>query len=253
MFMDIRREKIRVLILEKKSVTVSELAIKFSVSEQTIRRDLKFLENEGYIKTTYGGAILKTRVVSTVENKVLKSILRENKIRIAKKSAEFIYNNDCVFVDFSTTAQAICKEIVDKELTVITNSLDIMTNLAPYENISLVGIGGTYLQSRKCFVNRTAIQTLSNYHVDKAFISCGSVCMEKGLSDGNELTAVIRQQVISNANEVYLLADTSKLDRASFVHISGFEKITAIIVDDELSLEWKKFCKENNIKLYECV
>ena len=253
MFMDVRREKIKVLLLENKNMTVAELATKFNVSEQTIRRDLKSLEKEGFLKTTYGGAILNTRVVSTVENIVLQDLLKGNKKRIARKAGEFILNNDCIFIDFSTTALSLSEEIKDKEITVISNSLDVMTALSTYKNLSLIGIGGTFLHDKRCFVNRTALQSLSNYHVDKAFISCSSISRKKGLSDGHELTAEIRKQIIDNANEVYLLIDSSKLDRASFVHISGFEQITAIIVDNEVSQEWRQFCDERGIQLYECI
>lgn len=253
MLSTIRRNKIKNLILEKKNMTVKELTEIFEVSDQTIRRDLHNLEDEGFVTRTYGGALLQKRVMTGIGNQTLKSILVENKIRIAKKCKEFIHDGDCIFLDFSTTAQHICDEITTKKITVITNSLNVLTQLSGYDNITLISTGGSFQHAKSCFVGRTSIQSLSNYYVDKAFVSCRSLSIEKGLSDGDEQQANIRRLIIENSNNVYLIADYSKFDKVSFVNICGYENVDSIIVDNELSDKWKAFCKENKIVLHECI
>lgn len=253
MLLDVRREKIKTLLLEKKSITVDELSDRFRISEQTIRRDLQWLEEDGFLKRTYGGAVLREKVISTTHNSVLQQLFTESKRRMAKKAAETIEQNDCVFIDNSTTAQYICPEIVDKRITVLSNSINVLSYLSEYKSISLIAIGGNFLYEKRCFVGKTALESLSRYYVDKAFISCNSLSMEKGLSDGSEDTADIRRRVINNAKMVTLMADATKLDRVSFVYIGGFDKVNHLVVDHQLSQEWRQFCQQHNIDFSECI
>ena len=189
----IRRNNIKNLMLEKKNMTVTELADTFDVSCQTIRRDLHHLEDEGFVTLSYGGAILQKRVKARISSQTLKSIFVENKTRIAKKCKEFIHDGDCIFLDSSTTALHICDQITTKNITVITNSLNVLSQLSGYENITLISTGGNFQHTSSSFLGRTAISSLSNYYVDKAFVSCRSLSIDKGLSDGDEQLADIRR------------------------------------------------------------
>ena len=89
------------------------MAERFWVSHETIRRDFNALEMEGFLTKAYGGAVLKKHVKSEVTYQVLEGLFRENKQRIAKKSAEFIYSGDCIFVDYSTTVFQLLNEMRD--------------------------------------------------------------------------------------------------------------------------------------------
>lgn len=233
-------------------MTVLELSERFSVTDETIRRDLRYLEEQGFVKRTYGGAILEKRVKNEITYHTLEGLFVESKRLIAQKSAEFIHNGDCIFLDSSTTAQYLCSEISGKKITVISNSIKVLSELSGNKNITLISTGGSLQHSSLSFVGRTAIQSLSNYYVDKAFISCRSVSIEKGLSDGDEQQADIRRLIIQNANAVFLIADHTKFGKVSFVNICGYENVDAIIMDTELSDDWHTFCRENDIMLYEC-
>lgn len=253
MISTIRRNNIKNLMLEKKNMTVTELADIFDVSCQTIRRDLHFLEDEGFVSVAYGGATLEKRVKAHISSQILKSIFVENKTRIAKKCNEFIHDGDCIFLDPSTTALHICDYITNKNITVITNSLNVLSQLSGYDNITLISTGGSFQHNSSCFLGRTAINSLSNYYVDKAFVSCSSLSIDKGLSDGDEQLADIRRLIIKNSNNVYIVADHTKYGKVSFVHICGFDDVDAIVVDNPLPEAWHSFCAENKINLYECV
>ena len=123
MLSSVRKEKIKKTLLEKKEVSVSELAETFSVSDETIRRDLRVLEEEGFARRSHGGATLSNRVKSTVDNSALAGLFVESKRIIAAQCERFIRDGDCIFLDGSTTASAICERIQQKEITVLTNSL----------------------------------------------------------------------------------------------------------------------------------
>lgn len=247
-----RKNQIRKLVLEKKSVTVSDLSKRFSVTEETIRRDLKSLEEAGVLIRTYGGAFIQEGVMNDVQMTIREGAYVPNKQKIARKCAEFIQNGDTISLDASTTAFHICNEIKNTRLTILTDSLKSINYLSEFENINLISTGGTLERNYFSFIGRAASQTIREYYVDKVFVSCRSLDMEHGITEANEHIAAVRRLLIERANEVFLIADHSKFDKVSFVNICDFDKIDSIIVDQPLSSEWHEFLEARHINLYEC-
>lgn len=248
-----RRNEIKKILWEKKSVTVAEMAERFGVSYETIRRDFETMQIEGFATKTYGGAVLKKHVKSEATYNELSAIFLDDKQRIAKKAAEFIYPGDCIFLDYSTTTYQLIAEIQNRKLVVMTNSFKVITGLSEYPNIKLNSTGGELEYNNYGFFGRTAEKYISNFHLDKAFISCRAIDMEKGLSDKNEWESGLRKEVIENTDSVYLLMDHTKFDRVTFIQTCGFEKITAVITDRYLTDKWKDFFNSKGIDFYECV
>jgi DeoR/GlpR family transcriptional regulator of sugar metabolism len=247
-----RKNKIKELIIEKKSLTVSELTILFKVTEETIRRDLKQLEDEGILTRTYGGAYISEGVQNDVNVNLREHIHVEGKRKIAFQCNTLIQSGDSIFLDASTTSLMIANILEDKKLTVVTNSIKVVNSLIEKTNINIVIIGGTLANSSLSNLGRTAEQMMKNYFFDIAFISCRSVSMQHGITDSNEQQAGIRKIASEHANKVYLIADYTKFDKTSFTQICEFDKIDSVIVDKALSPEWHQFLDEKNITLYEC-
>jgi DeoR/GlpR family transcriptional regulator of sugar metabolism len=247
----VRREKIKNMILTTKNVSVINLSQAFSVSEETIRRDLRYLEEEGILTRTHGGAMIVNRVASTVDNTVLENIFIENKKKIALQCKQFIKNNDCIYLDSSTTSFYICKEILDLKLTLVTNSLSIINLLSNYENISVISTGGSLSIARKCFGGRSAIRFLNTYYVDKAFISCRSLSMSEGITDSNDDDAAIKETIVNRANHAYVVADYSKFNKVSFAHICDFKSISGIITDKPVSDDWIQFALDHQLTIWD--
>ena len=245
-----RKSRIRDKILEKKSVTVSELSQEFSVTEETIRRDLKALEDEGFLTRTYGGAFIQDGVENEVTMELRDTIYVDSKEAIARTALGLIHNGDTIFLDSSTTAYCIAKVIADMNLTVLTNSLMIIDLLSKHESIRLISIGGQYSQRARAFVGRGASRSLNDYYVDKTFMSCRSLSMEHGITDSNEDLAVVRQKLLERSNSVYVIADFSKFDKTSFISICPFTALTGVITDKALSPEWLNYLEENHVKAY---
>ncbi len=246
-----RKARIKDIVLEKKSVTVTELSKIFSVTEETIRRDLKQLEDDGFLTRTYGGAFIQDGVENNVDLTIRETAYMESKQAIAKKCLSVIHNGDSIFLDASTTALQVAKALQGMRLTVVTNSLLIINELHDKEDIRLISIGGSYTPRDKAFVGNTAIQNLESFYLDKTFMSCRSVSMEHGITDSNEAIASIRQSLLTRSNHVYLIADHSKFDKTSFIRISGFDAITGLVTDKQMSIQWKEFLHKNHIELYE--
>ena len=239
-----RKARIKDIILEKKSVTVTELSKIFSVTEETIRRDLKQLEDDGFLTIQDG-------VENNVELTIRETAYMESKQSIAKKCLSIIHNGDSIFLDASTTALQLAKALQGMRLTVVTNSLLIINELYDKEDIRLISIGGSYTPRDKAFVGNTALKNLESFYLDKTFMSCRSVSKEHGITDSNEAIAAIRQMLMTRSNHVYLIADHSKFDKTSFIRISGFETITGLVTDKRMDDQWREYLSKNNVELYE--
>lgn len=247
-----RQREITDILLEKKSASVAELAERFQVSFETIRRDLKALEADGVVEKSYGGAVLKEKVRHKVDFKTLSHIMVDIKRNMASKAIRFIKPNDCIYIDFSTTCGQLVPLLQDIPVNVLTNSLEVMNQLSDKARVSLFSIGGCWDPDNCAFMGSTAISNLSQYHVDKAFISCRALSMEQGISDKTEAEAELRRKIIESSNQVYLLADSSKFGWIAFRKTCDFQKITAVITDEEPDREWKAFFEKNGVACYAC-
>lgn len=233
-----RRKKITELLAEKKSVTVSELSVLFDVTEETIRRDLNTLQKEGALTRTYGGAFIQEGTLNEIDYTIRESDHVESKRMIAKKCERYIQNGDSVYLDASTTAAFIADAISNMRITVLTDSLKIVNKLSSKENIHLISTGGELSSRSASFIGPGALQSLDQYYVDIAFISCRSVSIEHHITDSNDNLALIRQKVLERSNKTFLVADYSKFGKTSFYNICSFDKIHSIITDRPLSPEW---------------
>lgn len=247
-----RQEQIKSIILEQKSVSVSDLTARFNVSFETIRRDLKILEDQGVIEKSYGVAKLRLLVSNTADFDILSKVMVDSKRKIASLARNFITPGDCIYIDFSTTCAQLAGLLEDTTITVLTNSFPVMSELSNKPGVTFFSTGGCWDPRNRAFTGRAAVDTLSQYHVDKAFISCRALSMENGLSDKTEAESDIRRRIIESANEVYLLVDHSKFGKITFIKTSGFERITAIITDKPLAEQWASFLDDRAILHYDC-
>lgn len=233
-----RRRLIQDLINEKKSVSVSELSRRFDVTDETIRRDLKHLEEEGNLIRTYGGAFIQSGVENAIDVKLRKSVYISEKETIAMRCRSLVDNGDTIFLDNSTTCLHIAKALGDMQITVVTNNLMIINLFSTSENIRLVSIGGQFDRAEQAFYGTIAIKTLCQHYFDKAFISCRTLSLENGITESTDRWADLRHVVTERSDKRYLVADHTKFGQTSFVKIGGFDRFTAIITDKLLDEVW---------------
>ncbi len=245
-----RRNIILEKIQEEKKVIVSELSREYEVSEETIRRDLDRLEEEGHIVKSYGGAVLNEANLTELPHNIRRGVNTAAKQKIAELVRDEIEENDHIFLDASTTSVFIAKNIKQKEhLTVITNSIENLLELSLVSGWDIISTGGQLKAGTMSLYGWKTAETLSSYHVDKVFMSCKGISMDRGITDGNDETAGIKQRMIASADKVYLAADKSKFDKKAFSQICGFERINTVISDSEPDRAWKEFFAANKIEL----
>lgn len=246
-----RRNKILSILQKESRVVVSDLSTTFNVTEETIRRDLEKLEKEGYAKKTYGGAIINENVNVDLPYTVRKKANVSNKQRIAEMISSLIEDGDHVMMDASSTAVYVAKHLKNKKnITLITNSIEILIELADMTGWKVLSTGGTLKEGSLSLVGYQAENMISNFHVDKAIVSCKGIDIEKGVTDSNEMDAHIKKLMFDAANVKILAADSSKFNRISFTKISDISDIDVLVTDSELDGKWIQTLHTMNVKTY---
>ena len=238
-----RRNAILELLREHQSVNVTEL-----VATETIRRDFKEMEAAGQLIRTHGGAYITEGVQNDISVSMRSVIRQQEKKAIAQKCARLIHTGDSIFLDASTTDWVLAQELLERHITVLTNSLKVAEILSASSSVQLILAGGSYVPRSMSFSGEQTVEDLSRYFVDKAFISCRTVHMEYGATDSNEGDALTRRTMLRRSHSTYLLVDHSKLDGISFLNICPLESLTAIICDQPLSPPWQSHLKEIGVQ-----
>ena len=253
MFAAERISKIRDFLFEYKHVNVSTLSSILSVSEVTVRRDLEKLEKEGFLTKTHGGAIINEELVPEVKLNRIEGPLFEEKRQIGIAAAQMINNNDLIFLGEGNTCLQIAKNIKErKNLTIVTNSVNILLELANQSNINLILAGGILqsIDSNFSLVGQFAESMLSRLFVNKAFFSVNGITLSHGYTVNNTEQAQIYHVLMKNAGEVIVVADYTKFGKRAFTQIAPIEAITKVITNVQVDNEYKKFFFENNIKIF---
>ncbi len=245
-----RNEILRRLSLTGR-VIVSELSQAFSVSEETIRRDLEKLDNEGLARKTYGGAVSPEKKEFDLPFNVRMSVNVGAKEKIARLLSELVHDGDSIFLDASSTAIFAVKQLKDKkELTVITNSVEILLELSDMAGWNIISTGGLLREGTLSLVGATALKTVQNYHVDLAIFSAAGLDMSFGVSETTEFNAGFKQTMIENSRKKILILDKTKFDRVSFVRVCTSAPIDAVVTDECPTEEWLEHFKEKNVDVY---
>jgi DeoR family fructose operon transcriptional repressor len=238
------------MLSSQETITVHEIVRKCNVSEITTRRDLILLESKNLIIRTHGG-VLRSNATEDLFNynlKINKNL--EQKIAICKKASEFISNGDIIFIDCGTTLIHLTKFITRFDsLTVITNSLPVVSDLINFPKIKLIIIGGEAISERKAIYGTVAERSISQYHADKAFIGATGVSVLKGLTSSDENESAITMKMAENADNVFLLCDSSKIEKNSFVQFATVSKIDYLITNEGMDQSLIETYKENGVNV----
>ena len=246
-----RRNAILEKLQAERRVVVSELSILYDVSEETIRRDLEKLENEGYVIKSYGGAVLNENANLDLPFNIRKNKNVVGKQKIADIISQTIHDGDFIFLDASSTAVAIAKNIKGKKgLTIITNSLEIAIELLDVPDCKVISTGGEIVNTAFGLVGHVTDKTIRSYYVDKAIISSKGFDLEKGFTDSDERHANNKRSMLESARIKILAIDSSKFDRVSFAKIGDLRDITMIVTDAKPEEKWLKKFAEFNV---ECI
>lgn len=241
-----------VKILNKQGrVHVKDLSEMFGVTEDLIRKDLKKLEDKDLIDRIYGGAERKSKKFDASNVKYRMNIHKEAKEAIAKKSDKIIENGDIIFLDTSTTSATLASLLAkgNKELTVITNMLEIVRILEDNNDIRTILIGGLYNRKIGGFVGYEAIEAIKGYYVDKAFVSCMSCHLNDGtLVSSTKDIGFTKTAIFNQAKKRIFTLETRKFDYSGTVKFYDIKDIDVLITERKLKNEEIKYLKDFEIE-----
>lgn len=246
-----RRNEILMKLQAERRVVVSELSQLYDVSEETIRRDLEKLVNEGVAIKSYGGAVINENANLEVPFNIRKNYNVIGKQKIAEQIAAMVKDGESLMLDASSTAVYIAKALKEKKnLTVITNSIEIIVELMDMPEWKVLSTGGLSREGSFALVGPQTDKMLKSYHVDKAVISCKGFDLESGITDSDELHAKNKITMLGAAGKKILAVDKSKFDKTAFTAIGALDDITTVVTDEEPDRRWLQAFEEAGI---ECV
>jgi DeoR/GlpR family transcriptional regulator of sugar metabolism len=245
-----RRDKIFELIQEDGSAKVINLAKIFKVTEVTIRQDLEKLEKDGLVIKEHGGAFLKD-----IRDQVQSFSLghRENidkKELIAKKCLEYINDGESIILDSGSTTTEIAKNLKGyKNLTVITNALNIALMLGADPGIELIVTGGEFKPPTLSLTGQKSADFFKGINVQKLFLATAGISLKSGLTYPSISDLVVKKAMIEAADITYLVADSSKIGKSAFASLGALSLIDYIITDNGIEEKHKEIFKNNEIEL----
>lgn len=244
-----RHQRILELLKQSGSLRVTQLSQMCCVTEETIRRDLVKLEENGQLIRSHGGAILANEQQQELSYLERESIYVHEKKMIAREAIKYIENKDTISLDASTTAWYVAKILPDIPITVLTNSVRVVLMLSKKENINVISTGGLLRKRSLSYVGRLTEEALAKYHVHKAFISCKAVHPSRGFSESNEPEAEVKKQMIKSSDQTIMLVDYSKFDKQAFAQVAPLDKVHITITNERVSPMYSEKFKEKKVQL----
>jgi len=240
-----RIEEIRNYIYENKTVTLDQICNRFEVSKSTLRRDLSEIIEDSDIKKIYGGVtVLSKKEMSSFEERYFSN--QSAKIAIAAVSASLIEDGDIIFVDSGTTMPHIVNHLIHKKnITILTNNIEVITRAIPFNNINIISLSGTLNRKTLSLIGSSAVQLLQAFNINKALIATTGYSIASGLTCSSPLEADLKRMAIQRSKEVYLLADSSKCGPVSLITYCSLSKVNTLITEETPPVEVVNYIKEH--------
>lgn len=237
---------------QRGSVKVADLSKELNCSEVTIRSDIQKLEERGLAKRIHGGAVKAEEQLMISYNMGNVNKKKEEKIKIAKKAFDYIKDQDTIILDDASVNYYLALEIKEnpvKHLIVITNSLICAGVLAEADHVELFVLGGQVGGKLAAVMGDVVINTLSNFHANKAFISAHGVNFSAGVTSIGSPQMQVKKAILQASDEVYLLVDSSKFGGGYILVVCPLDRIERIITDKSIKAEDLELAMEQQVKI----
>lgn len=246
-----RQEMIYEIIQTKGAVNIPNLVEIFDVSAETIRRDLLSMEGQGKLLRVHGGAVARRDMKPFYGLQERNKEYSRQKRELAVKAAGFVKDGDIIAVDSGSTAVIFAEALRMRELqiTVVTHSMDVFNLLCQEKQMKLILIGGYYMPEEKTFFGEMAMESLSRIHVQKSFLCPSGISHDSGIWDYQSDLVQIQKGLLRNADEVYILADSSKFEKKAFLKLDDMSTKYRYITDSNLPEEIRVLYQEKGFNV----
>lgn len=243
-----RFQKILDMLDKNNIIKITDINDELGVTEITVRRDLKVLEERGLLKRIYGGAKkieksneMKFKELSSNEKR---KINIEQKKYIARLASERVHENDIIYIGPGTTNELIYDYLDVSYIKVITNSMPVFLKFREDKRYEIILVGGRYRLHTDVFVGNFTNEILKSIRVKTAFVGTNGICGDN-ITTSNEEEGVCQKIILDNAVQKYIICDSTKIGKEDFFSFYNLHDVTGIItdgdIDDKVKEKYQKY------------
>jgi len=245
--MNKRQRRIIDSLSSDEKTTVSDLAGRFAVSAVTIRQDMNYLEEEGFLKRVHGGAVLQN--ADDISKRLVMNY--EKKLAIARKAATFVSEDETILIESGSTNAILIKELESRvSINIITTNVFIARELKKNDHANIILLGGSYQHESESLVGRLTKLCLDNVNFGKAFIGVDGYTSKTGFTSADMMRAEISSLIVKRSQEVFVLTDSSKFGKVHLASLFYPEDITCLITDSGIPQREKTELEQRGVHLY---
>jgi DeoR family transcriptional regulator, glycerol-3-phosphate regulon repressor len=244
-----RQQQILTLARQSGVVAVDDLAGRFEVTPQTIRKDLNELCDGRLLSRIHGGAMLSSGV-ENMAYEARRQIAAAEKDLIGRRAAALIPNNSSLFINIGTTTEEVARALVHHEgLLVITNNIHVAQTLLPSPRIEVIIVGGSIRSSDGGIVGESTVDTIRQFRVDHAVMGVSAIDEDGSLLDFDVREVRAAQAIMANSRKVILVADSTKFTRSAPVRIGHLSQVGTFVTDAPPPDTIADICRENGVAI----
>ena len=244
-----RQQEILQQLRSQGAVTVATLTEQFSVSVETVRRDLLTMEKEGLLTRVHGGAVPITEMVSYQPLSRRDQEQSSQKDALARVAATLVNEGDYIAIGTGSTpihfAQELRKRI--SNLTVVTYSMGVFNLLKDMPGYRLILLGGQYIPAENSFFGQLTLDTLDSLHVQKSFVFPSAISLDHGIWGFEETLYPLQQKLLQCCDQAYILADSSKFERTALFKVADMRTEYIYVTDPELPEQLQSLYAQNGL------
>ncbi|MFU2080712.1 DeoR/GlpR family DNA-binding transcription regulator [Avibacterium endocarditidis] len=244
-----RTSQILQLVNASGKVNVNALAEQFGVSVETIRRDLRALNQKGLLHRVHGGAMSCQSKDIGRSFQARQRLNSEAKKYIAQQVVDYVFEGAVIGLDASSSSWHFAQLIPDIPCTVVTNSMHNINALVNKPNVTTIATGGVYSAKYAAFYGPLSEQLLLRLHIDLCVFSCTGVDSSGAIWESNELNASIKRKLIDASAQKFLLLDSSKFERKNLIKLGELSQLDILFTDQAPNESLQNYCKEQEIHL----
>ncbi|MEX1663190.1 DeoR/GlpR family DNA-binding transcription regulator [uncultured Thioclava sp.] len=251
MALNVRQKQILEIARNAGSVAVEDLADQFTVSLQTIRRDLSDLAEAGHMDRVHGGAVLRTGVSNFAYDE-RRRMNEGAKSAIAKACARAIPDNCSIILNLGTTTEAVARELLGhRNITVVTNNINVANILLANDSCDIMVAGGSLRRLDGGLVGDLTADFINQFKVDYAVIGTSALDEDGDLLDYDLAEVRVSRMILRRARKVFLVTDASKLARSAPVRLASLSDIDTLFIDAPLPEALRQRCAdwETNVQI----
>ncbi len=246
----LRQKEIVALVRSLGFVSIESLAKTFSVTPQTVRRDINELSEAGHLQRHHGGAGLPSSV-KNVAYPARKVMCLSEKRRIAKLLARHIPDHASLFIDIGTTTEEVASALIQhKDLRIITNNLNVATILSENEHFEIIVAGGVVRNRDRGITGKATIDFVDQFKIDYGIISVSGIDEDGCLLDFDYQEVAVGRTIIRNSRKVFLVADHTKFGREAMVRLARINEVDALFTDQKPAQQMCEILAEANVALH---